>query len=185
MVPIIQLPQNVSNVPFHSQIQEIKSHTWQQQGCGITSLAMIVDYYSTAPVSVNTMLGQGIALNAYVHNVGWSYAGLIAVSRQYGLDGKSYDLGKSAMGDAFKQFQASLKDGPVIASIHYKFDPESPLPHLVVIDGISEGIVYYNDPAAKTGQKQISVTDFKKGWKKRFIVIRPVPKKEASVAMNY
>jgi ABC-type bacteriocin/lantibiotic exporter with double-glycine peptidase domain len=61
----------------------------------------------------------------------------------------------------------------VIASIYYKFDPESPLPHLVVIDGMENNTIYYNDPAAKTGEKKISVSDFQKGWKKRFIVIRP------------
>jgi ABC-type bacteriocin/lantibiotic exporter with double-glycine peptidase domain len=58
--------------------------------------------------------------------------------------------------------------------VHYKFDPKSTIPHLVVVDGIVGGVVYYNDPAAKTGEKQISTADFLKGWKKKVIVVRPV-----------
>lgn len=64
--------------------------------------------------------------------------------------------------------------------MHYKFDPRSKVPHLVVLDGISDGIIYYNDPAAKIGQKKISIVDFQKGWKKKFIVIRPVAEKIAN-----
>jgi len=74
---------------------------------------------------------------------------------------------------ALAQLETYVKGGPVIASIHYKFDPKSTIPHLVVIDGIASSTVYYNDPAAKTGEKTISTADFLKGWKKRFIVIRP------------
>jgi ABC-type bacteriocin/lantibiotic exporter with double-glycine peptidase domain len=58
--------------------------------------------------------------------------------------------------------------------VHYKFDPKSTIPHLVVINGIKDNTLYYNDPAAKTGEKQISVTDFLRGWKQRFIVLRPL-----------
>ncbi len=155
---------------------------WQQQGCGITSLAMVIDFYKPGTVSVNTLLGQGIAAGAFLNNVGWTYAGLIQVSKKYGLDGKTYDFASLSTASAFAKFKEQLKTGPVIASVHYKFDPKSPLPHLVVIDGITNGIVYYNDPAAKTGQKQISAADFQTSWKKRFIVIRPV-KKGAQVAM--
>ena len=132
---------------------------------------MVVDYYKPA-VSVDTLLTQGVAVGAY-SKAGWTYAGLISVSKKYGLDGTSYDLAKSGTKVAFAQFKEKLKDGPVIASVHYKFDPKSTIPHLVVIDAIVDDVVYYNDPAAKVGNKQISTTDFLKAWKKRFIVIRP------------
>ncbi|MCE9540934.1 C39 family peptidase, partial [Candidatus Kaiserbacteria bacterium] len=99
--------------------------------------------------------------------------GLIQLSKKYGLNGTSYDLGKSSTKVAFAQLEEHLKDGPVIVSVHYKFDPKSTIPHLVVIDGIKDGVLYYNDPAAKTGNRQISTADFLSAWKKRFIVIRP------------
>ena len=134
---------------------------------------MIIDYYKTDVVVVDAVLGKGIEAGAYDQAAGWTYRGLISVSRQYGLDGEAYDLGKMGMNVAFNQLETYLSDGPVIASIHYKFNPKSRVPHLVVITGIKNGMVYYNDPAAKIGGKQISVADFEKGWKKRFIVLRP------------
>lgn len=176
MVPIIHIPATVANVPFHSQLTEITSHAWQMQGCGITSLAMIIDYYNADKgVSVNSLLAQGIAAGAFINNVGWSYGGLIKVSKKYGLDGKTYDLSGSTMASAFAGIKKELLNGPVIASVHYQFKKNSPLPHLVVIDGIDGDTVYYNDPANKiAGEQKISATNFQLGWKKRMIVIRPV-----------
>ncbi|MES2135313.1 MAG: C39 family peptidase [Patescibacteria group bacterium] len=168
--PAIQV--TVPDVPFYSQFADITSAKWQKVGCGVASLAMVVDYYKPA-VSVDTLLKEGIASGAYLKNAGWTYKGLIQLSTKYGLAGDSYDLGKLSTKVAFAKFIAQLEDGPVIASVHYKFDPKSTIPHLVVIDGIKDGVLYYNDPAAKTGQKQISTADFLKAWKKRFIVIRP------------
>ncbi|MEK7063352.1 MAG: cysteine peptidase family C39 domain-containing protein [Patescibacteria group bacterium] len=166
------VPPTIPEVPFYSQFADITSQKWQKVGCGVASLAMIIDYYKPA-VAVDTLLKQGIASGAYLQSAGWTYKGLIGISTKYGLDGDSYDLGKLSTKKAFAQFKKELEDGPVIASVHYKFDPKSTIPHLVVIDSIDGDVVYYNDPAAKVGQKQISTTDFLKAWKKRFIVIRP------------
>ncbi len=159
-------------VPFYSQFKDITSPQWQKVGCGVASLAMIIDYYKPA-VPVDTLLKQGIAAGAYLESAGWTYKGLIQLSAKYGLSGNSYDLGKLSTKSAFTQFKEQLADGPVIASVHYKFDPKSTIPHLVVINGIRDGLVYYNDPAAKTGEKSISTEDFLKAWKMRFIVVRP------------
>lgn len=159
--------------PFYSQFKDITAPAWQKVGCGVASLAMVIDYYEPA-VPVNTLLKQGIAANAYLQKAGWTYAGLISLSQKYGLDGDSYDLGKLGKDEAFTRFKAYLKDGPVIASVHYKFDPKSTIPHLVVINRLSDGVLYYNDPAAKSGNREISIDDFLKAWKKRFIVVRPV-----------
>lgn len=142
---------------------------------------MIIDYYNTEPVSVNTLLKQGIARGAYDYNAGWIYSGLISLAKDHGLTGKTYDLKALTNAAAFAQFSDLLKDGPIIVSIHYKFEPTNPIPHLVVIDGIENGMVHYNDPAAKTGDKEISVATFLAAWKKRFIVIRPVSTKVAQV----
>ena len=182
-IPVAPPPlPTVPAVPFYSQFEDITSPVWQKKGCGITSLAMVIDYYEPA-VSVDTLLAQGIAKGAYIKNVGWSYNGLIAVGKKYGLDGDSYDLKALSSKGAFAKFKRFLDDGPVIASVHYKFDPKSSIPHLVVIDGIKGDVIYYNDPAAKTGELQISVADFLKGWKQRFIVIRPVNNSAENIAL--
>lgn len=170
---LVVLP-TIPSVPFYSQFSDITSPVWQKVGCGIASLTMVIDYYVPNAVSVNTLLVRGIASGAYQKNAGWIHKGLVDLSRKYKLDGNTYDLSKLDSKKAFAMFSDYLKDGPVIVSVHYKFEPKNPIPHLVVITGIKDGVVYYNDPAAKTGAKQISTADFLKAWKQKFIVIRPV-----------
>ena len=178
---LVVLP-TIPSVPFYSQFNDITSPVWQKVGCGIASLTMIVDYYVPNAVSVNTLLARGIASGAYLKNAGWIHKGLVDLSKKYKLDGKTYDLSRLDSKKAFATFSDYLKDGPVIVSVHYKFEPTNPIPHLVVITGIKDGVVYYNDPAAKTGGKQISTADFLKAWKQRFIVIRPIKTASKNVA---
>lgn len=175
-VPVQAAQSEVKSIPsvtFYSQFKDIQAPDWKKIGCGVTSLAMIIDYYKPNTVSVDALLKQGIKNGAYLKNAGWTYSGLISLGNKYDLHGESYDLASQSDTAAFKKFKSYLKDGPVIASVHYKFDPKSTIPHLVVITGIEKDLVYYNDPAAKTGDKTISSADFQKAWKKRFIVIRP------------
>ena len=164
---------SVPDVPFYSQFKDVKSPTWQKQACGVVSLAMLIDYYKPDTMSVEKLLAEGITAGAYNEASGWTYKGLIQLGEKYGLSGNSYDLSKQSSEIAFQEFKKYLSDGPAIVSIHYKFDPKSTIPHLIVINGIKDDIIYYNDPAAKTGEKKISVAGFLKGWKKRFIVMRP------------
>jgi ABC-type bacteriocin/lantibiotic exporter with double-glycine peptidase domain len=181
MIPIIPIHTTVPLVPFYSQFHDIHTSSWQKVGCGVTSLAMVIDYYSPASVSVDILLKEGITSGAYNQKSGWIHKDLISLSHKYGLEGSSYDvtaLGKEA---SFLKLKTYLATGPVIVSVHYKFDPRSSIPHLVVLDGIENGVIYYNDPAAKVGQKTISIVDFQKGWKKKFIVIRPVQEKSITV----
>jgi ABC-type bacteriocin/lantibiotic exporter with double-glycine peptidase domain len=162
-----------TSVPFFSQFRDIQSPKWQKVSCGIASLAMIIDFYKPDAVSANTLLKQGVAAGAYNYNAGWIYAGLIGLSRQYGLDGTYHNLTALDSEAAYATLSQYLKNGPVIASVHYKFDPKSTIPHLVVLDSIEGDLVYYNDPAAKAGELSISKTAFLKGWKKKIIDIRP------------
>lgn len=171
--PVAPAVSAVPVVPFYSQFKDINSPKWQKVACGVTSLAMIIDYYKPDAVSANTLLEKGVAAGAYDKNAGWIYVGLIKLSQEYGLDGDFYDFGKNSARDAFEKFKEYSKDGPVIASVHYKLDPKNPIPHLIVVTGVLGDTVYYSDPAEKVGGMQISREDFLKAWKKRFVVVRP------------
>lgn len=164
----------VPTVPFYSQFTDISSPSWQKVGCGIASLSMIIDYYTDEKVSVDTLLDRGIKAGAYISSAGWSHTGLIALSQLYGLSGESVSLADLSMENAFNILEKELQDGPVIASVHYTFEPTNPIPHLVVIDGVKDNKVYYNDPAEKVGSGAISIDKFKGAWKKRYISIRPI-----------
>jgi ABC-type bacteriocin/lantibiotic exporter with double-glycine peptidase domain len=165
-------------VPFYSQFRDISSSKWQKVGCGITSLAMLVGYYQQKPVSVDTLLTEGIKAGAY-SDAGWSYAGLIGVAKKHGLTGSAYDLGGSSKSAALTSLTKALANGPVIASVHYKLEPTNPIPHLIVVTAIKDGVVYYNDPANKGGQTTASTKIFTAAWKQRYIVIRPAGTKLA------
>lgn len=163
----------VPSVPFFSQFTDISSPSWKKVGCGITSLAMIIDYYTPQAVSVNALLSEGVAAGAYVSSAGWSHAGLVGLAKKHGLVGNSYDFSNANATSSLQSLKDFLDVGPVIVSIHYKFDPKNPIPHMVVVDAIQDGFVYYNDPAAKAGQQRISISAFQKSWKKRLIAVRP------------
>lgn len=163
---------DVFTVPFYSQFKDITKTEWKKVGCGIASLAMLIEFYEPGSVSVDTLLNEGIKSGAYISDAGWSHAGLINLSKKYGLNGGSNDMSGSTMEAAFSKLKTVLKEGPVMVSVHYTFDPKNPIPHLVVINGVSDGKVYYNDPAEKSGGGYISISKFQSAWKKRYIKIR-------------
>lgn len=163
----------VPEVPFYSQFRDIHAAEWQKLGCGVASLAMLINFYQPETVRVDALLKEGISAGAFINGAGWSHKGLTLLAGKYGLKGESYDLSRSDADTALAQLEKILKEGPIMASVHYKFDPKNPIPHLVVINGISNDLVYYNDPASASGGKNISVQDFMEAWKQRFIVIRP------------
>jgi hypothetical protein len=158
---------SVFDVPFYSQFSDITSPSWKKVGCGIASLAMLIDFYGKK-VSVDTLLKEGINAGAY-SNAGWTYAGLIGVSHAHGLSGEAHDFGSAQSDAAWDAFRDALKDGPVMASVHYTFDPKNPIPHLVIVTGVTDGMVYYNDPAAKKAGGSISIQQFRSSWKQRFL----------------
>lgn len=162
----------VFDVPFYSQFTDISSSKWQKVGCGIASLAMLIEFYMPDTVTVDDLLTEGITAGAYLTDAGWSHAGLINLSKTYGLTGASNDMAGLSMETAFSKLESVLKEGPVMVSVHYTFDPKNPIPHLVVINGVSEGKVYYNDPAEVAGGGSLSIDKFQRAWKKRYIEIR-------------
>lgn len=177
------LETSVPDVPFYSQFKDITSPKWQKVGCGVASLAMLIDYYSSKPVSVNTLLKKGLAAGAYDTNAGWTYKGLIRLSREYGLGGTYFDWSRLDTKTAFSKLKPLIEDGPVMLSVHYKFDPKSTIPHLVVITGIDGDTVHYNDPAEKSGDKKIPTEKLLKAWKKKVVIIRP-EEKPATLALR-
>lgn len=167
-----KVAQRAPIVPFYSQFDDITSASWKKIGCGIASLAMLIEYYNPGSVVVDTLLQEGINANAYLDSAGWTYAGLIGVSKKYGLGGETHDYGNLSMEKAYAELVAELEEGPVMASVHYTFQKSNPIPHLVIINGIKDEKVYYNDPAEKNGGGSISVAQFQSAWKKRYVEFR-------------
>jgi len=163
----------VPEIPFYSQFSDIEWQSWQKKSCGVASLAMVINFYEPGASSAQNLLEEGLDAEAYIKNAGWTHKGLVSLSKKYGLIGETYDFSQTTMSAAFEALKKFLDQGPIIASVHYKFDPKSTIPHLVVINMFDGKNIFYNDPAEKSGNKIISVGDFERGWKKKFIVIRP------------
>lgn len=164
--------QSVHTVPFYSQFADISAPKWRKIGCGIASLAMLIDFYKPGEITVDGLLEEGIAANAYVSDAGWSHAGLIGLAKSYGLSGEAVYMTDQSMSSAFSTLETALNEGPVMVSVHYTFKPTNPIPHLVIVTGVEDGKVYYNDPAEKSGNGSISIEQFQSAWKKRYIAIR-------------
>lgn len=160
-------------VPFYSQFKDISDPGWKKLGCGIASLAMLIEYYEPGEVSVDELLSEGIASGAYLNNAGWIHSGLAHLANDHGLSGMNYDLSSNDAETAFAQFEDALKEGPLIASVYYTFTPGNPIPHLVVINDIEGDTIYYNDPSDTSGGGTISKDRFIAAWKKRYIEVRP------------
>jgi uncharacterized protein YvpB len=183
MIPIIPTNTHV-DVPLYSQIADISSAEWKQKGCGVTDVAMIIDFYKPHTTSVDKVLEEAIKDGAYQKNVGWKHDGLAALASKYDMVGRTFDLSKLKRQEAFDQFKNVITEGPAIASIHRGFNPKSSFGHLVVVTGFDDDFIYYNDPGKHDGIRKVSVEDFKKGWKQRLIVIRPIEsKKQVAIAL--
>ncbi len=172
--PLLDASDHQSVVPFFSQFTDITNTFWKGKSCGIASLAMLIEYHNPGSLtSVDSLLEEGIREDAYITNVGWTYAGLIGISRKYGLNGTAHDLGEQDIDTAFLAFIDALSRGPVMASVHYTFVPTNVIPHLVIVTGIEADMLRYNDPAEPTGGGTVSVLQFKSAWKKRYIEFFP------------
>ncbi len=166
---------NHYDVPYYSQLRDVSAVEWRMEACGIAAMAMEIGFYKPNAVSVDKMLDQAIASGSYAKNAGWKHHELSALATRYGLAGKVYNLATLKNEAAFANFKVVLSEGPVIVSIHNKFNPKATLGHLIVVTGIDNDFIYYSDPASTTetkGEKKITIQGFLAGWKKRFITVR-------------
>ncbi len=163
----------VRSVPFYSQFTDISDPAWQGVGSGIVSIAMVIDYFTSAEQDVDALLSRGLAEGAYLDHAGWTHGGLLNLAGSYNLTGESINL--QALGEraALDELKEVLTDGPVLASVYYTFEEFNPIPHLVVITDAAHGYVYYNDPAEPAGGGRLTEAEFLRGWKERYIAVRP------------
>ena len=173
-VPPKSVSKAVPDVPFFSQSADIHSPEWRSRACGVASLAMVVELYYPGRTTPQDLLEKGLESGHFLYGIGWTHQGLATLAIAHGLhNSRPYDLSHMSMKEAYRRLSESLESGPVIASVFHKFDPQSPIPHLAVINGIDGNRVFYNDPDESSGGGVISAGEFMAGWKKRFIAVHP------------
>ena len=159
-------------VPFYSQFTDVSDPAWKKLACGIASLAMVLEYQTGEKQSVDALLAEGRRSGAYESKNGWIHDGLITLAQKRGLSGAAYNLHASTTVAAFDAFKEKVVQAPTIVSVQYNFNRKSPISHLIVVDRIEDGIVYYNDPAQEQGGGIITQEGFLAAWNKRFIVLQ-------------
>ena len=138
------------------------------------------DAYNQLP-ALDTLLERGTALGAYLEGVGWTHAGLVRLAQDFGYTGYNADFGpKSAapktVEEAWALLATELDRGPVLASVYAGLDPQRGGGHIVVVTGITDGVVSFCDPEERTaheGLRALQLSGFLRAFKNRFIVIRP------------
>jgi hypothetical protein len=164
-------------VPFFSQSTDIQSDDWKYRGCGLASLKMVIDFWNAKEgkdqVSFDSVFEVGMAAKAYAEGVGWTHLGLVKTASGFNFSAYNADLAFISLDDAFERLINDLNIGPVIVSVHPRFDASASGGHLVVVTGYEDGQLFINDPLninEKEGKISISEEDFKKAWKRRFIL---------------
>jgi hypothetical protein len=173
-------------VPFTSQYSDLGHHEWRARGCGIASLHMMMRYWHALDgrnqlPTLDELLERGRAVGAYREGVGWTHAGLVSLAVAYGYNGFNADYApqsptpKSA-DDAWQDLVSELERGPVMASVYAGLDATRGGGHIVVVTGVQDELVHFNDPeemSEREGLRILAADVFLRAFKQRYIVIRP------------
>jgi len=174
-------------VPFSSQYTDLGQHEWRARGCGIASLHMVLRYWHAQDAtrqlpSLDQLLERGLAVGAYREKIGWTHAGLVNLSRQYGYEGFNVDVAPNSptpktVEEAWSSLAKELSSGPVLASVYAGLDPVRGGGHIIVVTGFHDGLVFFNDPEEMSeweGRRMLALEVFLRAFKHRYIVVRPV-----------
>ena len=173
-------------VPFSSQYTDLGDHEWRARGCGIASLKMVMDFWhmqhaSNQTTELDALLQKGLAIGAYREGVGWTHRGLVQLAQTYAYTGFNVDCAPQSptphsAEQTWQMLSEALDQGPVLASVYSGLDPDRGGGHIVVITGVQDGLVLFNDPeqlTAHEGRRVLALEIFLRGFKRRYIVIRP------------
>lgn len=168
---------------FLSQHLDLPTRSWQNSGCGVSSLLMVMKYWQDKSRGVGRKLPDlsrlyqiGLNRRSYVEGVGWRHTGLVGLAKIYGFKrSKNYDLSVWSDAEARGHLEKALKTGPVIVSVYEKYQPQKGGGHLAVLLSLSDKKAVIYDPDSKTRagvRKDIPTVKFLAAWKKRYIVVR-------------
>ncbi len=167
------------DVPFSSQYADIGSHEWRARGCGIASLHMVLAFYGRTML-LDDLLREGLAVGAYREGIGWTHRGLVELARRHGCRAYNIDAAPTSptpkfAPEAWGMLMAELEWGPVLVSVHARFDPTMPGGHIVVVTGWDGELLALNDPvemAEREGRKLMAGAAFRRAFKQRYIAVR-------------
>src|SRR3989344_1331696 len=149
----------ILDVPYYSQITDTKNPKWKKDACGITTLKMILDYYSPTNLSIDELYQKGLDLGGYKEGVGWYHHSLAQLAKKFGYKAitKSWNIPTESL----KKLNAR------------GFSKKGGSGHLIVIIGFDNKGFVVHDPF--DGEKiHIDFNKFKDVWSGRFCTRRAI-----------
>jgi hypothetical protein len=183
----------ILEVPHLSQILDVKDGDWHNRACGVTALAMLIEFYSDKEnsSSLDDLIKEGLSLGGHDDRYGWIHSFLVLLAYNHGLcahqeEFKSSDKSfeeKLSKGGMEKFKKSILNAEPVIVSVDVGFR-HNKTTHLIVLTGIKieEGSIkgfYFHDPQSEErgdGEHEFVALDrFKEYWRKMAIFVSKNP----------
>lgn len=170
-------------VPEYSQFLDVDKEEWKNRSCGIVSLSMVMNYFNYhfgGAILTHWLIERAMERgDCYLDGIGWKHSGLISLAKEFDFEGERFDFYDQPNKKALKKFFCLLEKGPVIVSVFNGFNPKNKGGHLVVAKGYEKSnghtTIFINDPATRDKSEKkslvISLKNFTKGWKRRFISI--------------
>jgi len=177
----------ILEVPYYSQRTDVFDPDWQKRACAMACLKMTLDFLGTKTPSLDEMIQQGVALNAYGPS-GWIHEGLAKVALAYGktiepTEFRSEDKEEAEMflNKGIIALVRSLAEGipvPVSAIKEFKHTDKF---HMVILVGAKteqgslEGFYYHDSDANSADEgknKFVPLDTFKKHWRRMALVAK-------------
>jgi hypothetical protein len=179
------------DIPYYSQYSDNIKKDWQDRSCAIVCLQMVLDFYKKESKPMD-LIKEGLSISenlekkgrrteGYTREFGWGHELLIILLKNNGVlsyrqDFKNPNFESEYIVLGLEKIRQNILDKkPVIVSIAKDINNPKTSGHMVVVSGIEEdnGEVksfYINDPE-KEENKNTSIEDFKKVWKKLAIFV--------------
>lgn len=161
----------IHKVPEFSQHLDVKEKEWRNRACGIAALKMLLEYNNSDSPPIDELIKIGLEKDAYIQNIGWKHKELAEIARDFNLKSKNFDWANLTPEEAFENLESYFPENPVLASIHKDFDDKKG-GHLIVLTGMEDDTIFYNEPYAEKRQEikqSVHKDKFMKGWKRRII----------------
>jgi len=166
------------NVPYYSQMKDVRDPYWKNKACGIVVLKMALDYFNgkiTTP-NLEELINEGQKIGAF-SSQGWIHDGLVFIAHNHGLPAHKEEFRstdpkwqENLQEIGLIKIKKNLKENnPVVVSVTKQFALNG-AHHLVLLTGADDEGFYYHDPDSQKSQTGanlfIEEAKFLKNWRR-------------------
>lgn len=165
----------INDIPYISQLIDIKDSYWTNRACGGVCLAMAFSYLGKTISDLEKYFYEAEEKGYFKQTYGWYHQGLVNLAKESGFD--AYRSEGGTVEDLVKE----IEEGSVpILSVHKRLFGTK-RSHLVVVTGFVKNTVgkivgfYINDPERlyyPKDRQYVSTKLLEMDWTRRYVVIK-------------